>query len=105
MEAPLSSKEAANQVLDKWDISQEIRDAILPTGESSKDTACRCTLINKIDTSLQRCFNNVDNVNQFMVLKNNNPFFNGRRPIDIISSGDLKALYQVTKHIRAMEFR
>lgn len=105
METQLSSKEAANHVLDKWELSQEVRNAILPTGESPKDTACRCTLITKIDTSLQRCFNNSDNVNQFMLLKNNNPFFNGRRPIDIISSGDLKALYQVTKHIRAMEFR
>ncbi|WP_100913380.1 hypothetical protein [Pseudoalteromonas spongiae] len=105
METQLSSKDAANQVLDKWEISQEVRDAILPTDESSKNNACRYTLINKIDTSLQRCFNNADNVNQFMLMKNYNPFFNGRRPIDIISNGELKALYEVTKHIRAMEYR
>ncbi|WP_425460040.1 antitoxin Xre/MbcA/ParS toxin-binding domain-containing protein [Exilibacterium tricleocarpae] len=52
--------------------------------------------------SLRVIFDNPKNVSGFMAMENHNPYFKGRRPLDIIARGDFASLYEVYKRVDAL---
>lgn len=103
-------------ILSRWGCSPEQMQALLQVSRSAfyklkKDpTSARLThdqverlsyLLN-IHASLRLIFDNPENVYGFMAMKNANPFFNGRSPLEIISTGSFGALYEVHKRIDAL---
>jgi hypothetical protein len=55
-----------------------------------------------IHAALSIIFDNTENVHGFMSMKNHNAFFDGRKPIDIISSGRLDDLSNTFQHIDSL---
>jgi Protein of unknown function (DUF2384) len=47
-------------------------------------------------------FENPENVYGFVRMPNHNAFFNGKAPIEILSSGLVSALYEVHRHLDAI---
>lgn len=68
----------------------------------SKEQIDRLSYIVNIHATLRSIFTNSENVYNFMSLKNNNSYFNGRSPLEIISEGDFVELGEVFKRITAM---
>ncbi len=107
---------AALNILDKWGCSNEQQQAILSLPKSTffkykknpdnvrldGDHLERLSYLLNIHAYLRIIFDNPKNVYGFMGMKNNNIFFNGRSPLDIISSGKFSALYETFKRIDAM---
>ena len=63
------------------------------------DQQQRLGMVLGIHASLRAVFDNPANVQGFLSLKNDNPFFEGRSPIEIMASGDIIALYETYKRI------
>ncbi len=61
-------------------------------------------MVLNIHASLRTVFTNPANVSSFPVLKNDNPFFDGRSPLDIMAQGDLISLYEAYKRIDQMKW-
>lgn len=105
-----------NNILDKWGCTAAQKQAILAIPKSSfhryqKDPSSVClssdqlerlSYLANIHQALRMVFSNPDNVYGFMNMVNHNPFFNGRTPLSIISSGNFGALYEVFKRIDSM---
>lgn len=68
------------------------------------DQQQRVSLVLNIHASLRTVFTNPANVSSFPVLKNDNPFFDGRSPLDIMAQGDLISLYEAYKRIDQMKW-
>lgn len=68
----------------------------------SQDQLERLSYVLNIHASLRTLFENPKNVYGFMSLKNDNPFFNGRSPLEVISTGQFAALYETFKRIDAL---
>lgn len=68
----------------------------------SQDQLERLSYVLNIHGSLRTLFENPKNVYGFMSLKNDNPFFNGRTPLEVISTGQFAALYETFKRIDAL---
>lgn len=108
--------QVALNILDKWGCTPEQQWHILGVNRStyyryrdgidnpqlSHDQAERISYILNMHAALRMAFDNPENVYGFMSMENNNPFFNGRTPINIISSGDFGALYEVFKRVEAL---
>lgn len=67
-----------------------------------RDQLTRISLIFNIHAALRQQFSNPDNAYGFMGMRNNNEFFNGRSPLEVIESGDIIALYETFKRIQAV---
>lgn len=105
-----------NSILDNWGCSAAQKHAILGIPRSSfhryvkdpstvtlsNDQLERLSYLANIHQALRIVFSNPDNVYGFMSMINHNPFFNGRSPLSIISSGNFGALYEVFKRIDSM---
>ena len=105
-----------NNILDKWGCSPTEKQAILGLSKSSfyrflknnslatfsSDQLERISYVANIHQSLRIIFSNPDNVYGFMSMKNDNPYFNGKSPRSLISTGSFGALYEVFKRIDAM---
>lgn len=105
-----------NSILDKWGCSVSQKYAILGIPKSSfhrylndpstvtlsNDQLERLSYLANIHQALRIIFSNPDNVYGFMSMVNHNPFFNGRSPLSIISSGNFGALYEVFKRVDSM---
>ena len=105
-----------NNILDKWESSAAQKQAILGIPRSSfhryqkdpstvslsSDQLERLSYIANIHQALRIVFSNPDNVYGFMGMINNNPYFNGRTPLSIISTGSFGSLYEVFKRIDSM---
>ena len=105
-----------NGILDKWGCSVSQKYAILGIPKSSfhrylndpstvtlsNDQLERLSYLANIHQALRIIFSNPDNVYGFMSMVNQNPFFNGRSPLSIISSGNFGALYEVFKRVDSM---
>lgn len=103
-------------ILDKWGCSITQKLAILSVPRSTyhryikSDTAVslnsdqleRLSYLANIHQALRLVFSNPDNVYGFMGMVNNNPYFNGRTPLSIISTGNFGSLYEVFKRIDSM---
>ncbi len=59
----------------------------------------RLSYLVNIHGCLRMLFENPKNVYGFMGLKNDNPYFNGKSPLEVISSGQFAALYETFKRI------
>lgn len=59
----------------------------------------RLSYLVNIHSCLRMIFENPKNVYGFMALKNDNPYFSGRSPLEVISTGQFAALYETFKRI------
>lgn len=66
------------------------------------DQVERLSYLVNIHGCLRMIFENPKNVYGFMALSNDNPYFNGKSPLEIISSGQFSALYETFKRIDAL---
>lgn len=67
-----------------------------------QDQQQRIGLVLGIHASLRTVFTNQANVQGFPSLKNANPFFEGRSPLEVISLGDMALLYETYKHVEQL---
>ena len=109
---------AALNILEKWRASCEQACQVLRisrstyTRASQKDSAWavsldsdqmqRISLVLNIHAALRVVFDNPENVHGFPSMMNNNAFFNGRAPIDIMAQGDMTSLYETFQQIEAL---
>ncbi|WP_394304602.1 hypothetical protein [Pseudomonas danubii] len=110
--------QAATLVLEKWQasniqicnilrisrstISRTKQDNGQLTVRLDPDQMKRISLILNIHAALRTIFDNPKNLYGFPSLANQNDFFNGRSPLEIMSQGDLISLYETYRRIVAM---
>ncbi len=107
---------AVFNILEKWGCQPEQVQAILQisrpayykyrkapeTASLTHDQVERLSYLLNIHASLRILFENPDNVYGFMGMQNDNPFFNGKSPLELISSGSFAALYETFRRIDAL---
>lgn len=109
---------AAVTILDRWGASGEQGESILRVSHSSyarakkrdalqeisldRDQLTRISLILNIHAALRIVFDNPENLYGFMKMANNNPFFEGRAPLEIMGTGDFVAVYETFRRIDIM---
>lgn len=107
---------ATMNILDKWGCSPEQEWLILGMKKSSyynyreqpasarlsEDQLERMSYVLNMHQALRIVFDNAENVYGFMRMNNNNPFFNGRSPLELIATGNFGTLYEVSKRIDAL---
>ena len=104
----------AMKILQLWEVPERERSVILGFGQSgltedqmqgslSKEQRHRISFILEIHATLRSIFSNPANQYGFMRMRNNNTFFNGRTPLEIIKSGDLNALHETWHRIKSLE--
>jgi len=103
-------------ILDKWGcgpaqvqlILQVSRPAFYkyrrnPAGASlSGDQVERISYLLNIHQALRTIFRNPENIYGFMAMPNDNPYFNGRSPLAVISTGVFADLYETCQRIDAL---
>lgn len=106
----------ALNILNKWDCTEKEKMAILGVGRSTlhkyqsapesarltADLLERISYLLNIHALLRTLFENPDNIYGFVRMPNHNPFFGGKTPMEIMSSGLVTALYEVYKHLDAI---
>lgn len=106
----------ALNIMDKWSCSEKEKMALLGIGRStlhkyqaspanarlSPDLLERISYLLNIHAVLRLLFENPENVYGFVRLPNHNEFFNGKAPMEILSSGLMSALYEVHQHLDAI---
>lgn len=111
----VSGLRAAVGILEKWRASSEQACRILRISRSTytrarqrdadwevaldADQMQRISFVLNIHAALRLVFDNPDNVYGFPSMANNNEFFNGRSPLDIMSQGDMISLYETFRRI------
>ncbi|WP_018915991.1 antitoxin Xre-like helix-turn-helix domain-containing protein [Vreelandella zhanjiangensis] len=115
--AAASGLKAAVRILDKWRASGEQGEAILRVSHSTyararrgdiveikldSDQLTRISYLLNIHAALRMLFENPDNLYGFVKMANHNPYFNGRTPLDVMSSGDFATLYETFKRIDSL---
>ena len=107
---------AVFNILDKWGCNREQILNILQISRSAyhkyradptsaklnNDQLERLSYLLNIHAALRIVFDNPDNVYGFMSMPNQNPFFNGAAPLEIIASGNFGALYETHSRIDAL---
>ncbi|WP_199711745.1 hypothetical protein [Alginatibacterium sediminis] len=107
---------AANRILLSWGSSPQQIQSILKVSsviydqynsnpESVKldeEQLIRISYLLNIHQAIRLTFENQENVTGFMRMENGNTFFEGRKPIDIISSGNIDDLYEVACRVEAI---
>ncbi|MEH6580219.1 MAG: MbcA/ParS/Xre antitoxin family protein [Amphritea sp.] len=68
----------------------------------SEEQLERQSYVLNIDSALHTIFEDPENIYDFMSLPNDDPYFNGKTPLELIGTGDLTALEQVCWHIDAL---
>ena len=104
----------ALRVLEKWKATTEQASNVLRVSRSSISRAHQCkgveldrdqleraSIVLNCHASLRLVFDNPENVYGFMGLENQNEFFNGRKPLEIMAQGDLMSLLETYKRIDA----
>jgi len=106
----------ALNIMDKWACSEKEKMALLGIGRStlhkyqaapasarlSPDLLERISYLLNIHAVLRILFENPENQYGFLRMPNHNVFFNGKAPIEILSSGLMSALYEVHRHLDAI---
>lgn len=105
----------AINILEKWGVVGETGSQILRVSRSTytrakrgaevsldRDQLTRVSLILNMHAALRVLFENPENLYGFMRMKNQNPFFNGRSPLEIIEDGDIVALYETFRRLDAL---
>lgn len=107
---------AAFNILDRWGCTPEQAQKILSVSRAAyyryrsdpakatltHDQLERLSYLVNIHGHLRVIFDNPENVYGFMSMENHNPYFNGKTPLDIISTGQFGALYETHKRIDAL---
>lgn len=107
---------AAFNILEKWGCSLNEQLAILSLPKATyykyrsapekaqldRDHLDRISYLLNIHSSLNTVFDNPENRYGFMRMKNHNPYFSGKTPLEVISSGSLPALYETFKRVDAL---
>ena len=104
----------ALRVLEKWKATTEQASNVLRVSRSSisrvhqgkgveldRDQLERASIVLNCHASLRLAFDNPENVYGFMGLENQNEFFNGRKPLEIMAQGDLMSILETYKRIDA----
>lgn len=108
----------AVSILDRWGATGEQGEAILRVSHSTyarakrktglqsvnldRDQLTRISFVLNIHAALRVIFDNPDNVYGFMRMPNHNEFFHGRSPLEVMSSGDMVAVYEAFRRIDAL---
>ncbi|MCL1078618.1 DUF2384 domain-containing protein [Parashewanella spongiae] len=104
---------AAIKLLSSWDCEEKQIKNILNLDELSfkkfkmspenallnNEQLLRVSYLLNIHSALRTVFENPDNVVGFMSMKNNNEFFNGHAPIEILETGKLEDFKNVVDQI------
>jgi hypothetical protein len=114
----VSGLRTALRILDKWDASSEQACRILRISRSTytrakqtgsewsvgldMDQMQRISFVLNIHAALRTVFDNPENVYGFPSMDNNNEFFNGRKPLDIMAQGDFVSLYETFRRVDAL---
>lgn len=107
---------AALNVLTKWGCNTDQKQKILGMSRSaffkaqsnpdavrlSGDQLARASYVLNIHAALRTVFENPENVYGFMNMRNQNPYFNGARPLEIIAKGHIGSLHETAKRIDAL---
>ena len=59
----------------------------------------RISFVLNIHAALRLVFDNPENVYGFPTMGNDNDFFNGRTPLEVMSQGDMISLYETFRRI------
>lgn len=102
-------------ILDRWGATGEQGEAILRVSHSTyarakrkdglpsisldRDQLTRVSFVLNIHAALRVIFDNPDNVYGFMRMPNDNAFFFGRSPLEVMSTGDIVAVYETFRRI------
>lgn len=102
-------------ILDKWGATGEQGEAILRVSHSTyarakrkdglasisldRDQLTRVSFVLNIHAALRTIFDNPDNLYGFMRMPNDNAFFLGRSPLDVMGGGDIVAVYETFRRI------
>ena len=106
---------AAVGILDKWRASSDQACRILRISRSTytrarqrdpdwavtldADQMQRISFVLNIHAALRLVFDNPENVYGFPSMANDNEFFNGRSPLEIMAQGDMISLYETFRRI------
>jgi len=116
-DAGVSALKAVLKILDKWDCSAEQAQAILRLPKATYyrykakpevanitgDLLERLSYLLNIHASLRTVFSNPENLYGFMKMPNNNDYFNGESPIQVLENGSFANLYEVFKRVNALK--
>lgn len=107
----------ALRILQQWGVPNDTQEAILgfssrsafykaksePEGANlSRDQLERISYLLNMHAALRTVFENPENVYGFMSMVNNNEFFNGRSPLEVIGDGSFTSLINVATRIDAL---
>jgi hypothetical protein len=106
---------AAVSILEKWKATSDQACRILRISRSTytrarqrdpdwavaldADQMQRISFVLNMHATLRLVFDNPDNVYGFASMANDNEFFNGRSPLEIMEQGDMIALYETFRRI------
>jgi hypothetical protein len=106
---------AAVGILEKWRASSEQACRVLRISRSTytrarqqdpdwavaldADQMQRISFVLNIHAALRLVFDNPENVYGFVSMNNDNEFFNGRSPLEIMAQGDMISLYETFRRI------
>lgn len=106
---------AAVGILEKWQATSEQACRILRISRSTytrarqrdpdwavaldADQMQRISFVLNIHAALRLVFDNPENVYGFPSMANDNEFFNGRSPLEIMAQGDMISLYETFRRI------
>ncbi len=107
---------AADNILSSWGCTAQQSQNILKISSTSyhkfkanpektnlsDDQLERVSYLLNIHQALRIVFSNPANVSGFMSMNNNNDYFAGRTPLEIINSGKFGDLYEVARRIDAL---
>ncbi|RMR22899.1 hypothetical protein ALP90_02036 [Pseudomonas amygdali pv. ulmi] len=68
------------------------------------DQQQRIGIVLSIHASMRTVFTNQANVQGFPGLKNNNSFFEGQSPLEVMAQGSFISLYETYKRIKQLQF-
>jgi len=110
---------AAINILDKWGAGVTQTSSVLRISASTfasvqskedtdwstsfdADVMQRISLVLNIHSALRSIFDNPDNVYGFAGMRNDNYFFNGRSPLEVMAQGDLVSLHETFRCIDSL---
>ncbi|MFA5677984.1 MAG: antitoxin Xre-like helix-turn-helix domain-containing protein [Pseudomonas sp.] len=107
----------AVRIMEGWKATQDQMCKILRVSRSSinrakagrldsialdDDQLDRVSFVLNIHAALRTIFDNPENVQGFVNMKNDNPFFNGRAPLEVMADGGFINLYETARRIDAL---
>ncbi|MCP8900053.1 hypothetical protein [Gilvimarinus xylanilyticus] len=104
------SETKAHKILIRWGVSPSDQARMIPDRKpGSLDSSTmdetygkKLEYIELINETLRMMFENPQNVDGFMQMKNFNAPFNGRRPIDLLLEGDVDAFERVWRSLHSV---